>query len=312
MKQLRNHLLSAVDQVLDRPMASERHRNEAISLKKLLKGDGSWGTRKLILGWVIDTLRQTIELPPHRKATLAKIFESLANTNRVSHKKYQSYLGMLRFVSVAIPGSAGLFGALQLALKASNGNRVRINQSLRRHLDTFAALAASLSSRPTHLAEIVPQEPTLVGATDAAKAGMGGVYYDSDGTPYVWRQPFPDKVQRRLVSADNRSGTITNSDLEQAGLLAQVTIMTEHHSVRYATISNGLDNTPAVGRMTKGAVTSDGPAAHLCNFACQHQRLHRYCPITHFIPGVENVMADDASRLQHLSDTAFLDHFEQH
>ena len=49
-----------------------------MSLKKLLAGDGSWGTRKLILGWIIDSVRQTIELPPHRKETLHQIVTELA------------------------------------------------------------------------------------------------------------------------------------------------------------------------------------------------------------------------------------------
>ena len=78
-------------------------------------GDGSWATRKLILGWILDTIRQTIELPAHRKETLAEIFEELAQVKRVSAKKWRSYLGRLRFVSTAIPGSAGLFSALQWA-----------------------------------------------------------------------------------------------------------------------------------------------------------------------------------------------------
>jgi len=106
MKALRGHLLQVIDQVLSRPTAEEPHRNEAISLKKLLQGDGSWNTRKLILGWIVDTIRQTIELPPHRKETLAQIFEELSHVKRVNAKKWASYLGRLRFVSVAIPGSA--------------------------------------------------------------------------------------------------------------------------------------------------------------------------------------------------------------
>ena len=308
---LRGYLLDAVDQVLSKPLP-ESQRVEAVSLKKLLKGDGSWATRKVILGWILDTVRQTIELTPHRKLVLARLFEDLASTRRVSHKKWERYLGQLRFVSVAIPGSAGLFSALQLALTASKGNRIRITKALRSHINAFASLAASLSHRPTHLAEIVPQEPSALGATDAAKPGMGGIFYDHTGQPYVWRQPFPPDIQADLVSKDHLSGRITNSDLEQAALLAQVDVMCESTGFRYATYCNGTDNTPAASRITKGAVTSDGPAAHLCNYACMHQRHHRYCHEAFFLPGTSNVMADDASRLQALTDAAFLSHFEQH
>ena len=312
MKNLRQHLLHAIDEILAQPNLDEPHRNEAVSLKKLLKGDGSWATRKVILGWIIDTLRQTLELPAHRKETLAKIFTELAGCRRVSYKKWQKILGKLRFVSVAIPGSAALFCALQLALSKANGNRVRINRTLRAHIDTFAHLAASLCHRPTHLAEIVPQDPSLVGATDAAKAGMGGVFWDHTGRPFLWRVPFSPDVQARLVSTDNPTGSVTNSDLEHAGLIAQLEVQSTSHDTTYATICNLSDNTPAVSRVKKGAISSDGPGALLCGIACAHQRHHRYCHVASYIPGPANVMADDASRLQHLTDTALLSHFAQH
>jgi hypothetical protein len=311
MRKLRRHLLEAVDRVLAQP-GTEAHRNEAISLKKLRTGDGSWTTRKVVLGWVLDTIRQTMELPSHRKLLLANIFQDLQGREHISCKTWERYLGQLRFVSIAIPGSAGLFSALQLALTQAKGNWVRLNKSLRHHIATFASLAASLRERPTHLAEVVPQAPSFIGATDAAKVGMGGVYFDASGQGYVWRFPFPDDVQSQLVSKANPSGQVTNSDLEQAGLLAQVSVISHHHDVAYATLANGSDNTPAVSRITKGAVTSDGPAAHLCNYACAHQRQHRYhCHLAHFLPGEANVMADDPSRLQHLTNCAFLDHFQQ-
>ena len=312
MKALRQHLLHAIDQVLARPEVSPDQRLEAVSLKKLLKGDGSWGTRKVILGWIVDTVRQTIELPAHRKETLANIFQGLQGAKRVGHKRWQRILGKLRFVAQAIPGSAGLFSALQLALNRSDGNRVRVTKALRSHISAFARLAASLSNRPTHLAEIVPQEPTLLGATDAAKAGMGGVYFDADGQAFVWRHPFEEAIQDRLVSAANPAGTVTNSDLEHAGVIGQLSVQAENTDVEYATVRTGIDNTPAVSRVQKGAVSSEGPAAALCNIACMHQRLHRYCHQAGYLPGDANVMADDASRLQHLTDSAFLAHFEQH
>ena len=69
-----------------------------------------------------------------------------------------------------MPGAQGLFGALQLALNNATGNRVPVNRELKDHLCAFARLAADVGRRPTHLAEIVPQDPSYLGATDAAKA----------------------------------------------------------------------------------------------------------------------------------------------
>ena len=309
MKALRRSLWHAVDEVLAKPDEASTERPEAISLKKLARGDGSWCTRKEILGWIVDTLRQTLELPGHRKKELAELLDRLCKARRMSTKRYQKALGKLRFVAAAIPGAQGLFGALQLALNQASGDRIPVSRNLKDHLYAFARLAADLSRRPTHLAEIVPQDPSYLGATDAAKAGMGGVYYDGEGNPYVWRYPFPSKVQAALVSEDNPTGTVTNSDLEHTGMLAQVALIADRHPVQYTTIATFVDNTPADSRVRKKAVSSTGPAAKQCIFAAEHQRQHRYCHVSQYLPGEANVMADDASRLQHLTDSAFLSHF---
>jgi hypothetical protein len=95
MRKLRRHLLEAVDQVLAQP-CNESYRNEAISLKKLQTGDGGWTNRKVVLGWVLDTIRQTMELPPHRKLLLANIFQDLQGQKRISQKTWERYLGQLR------------------------------------------------------------------------------------------------------------------------------------------------------------------------------------------------------------------------
>ena len=70
---------------------------------------------------------------------------------------------------------------------------------------------------------------------------------------------------------DNLQGSITNSNLEHASLLGQVSLMVTTHDVTYATISNSSNNTPAVSHMCKGAMSSDGPTSFLCNLTCTHQ-----------------------------------------
>ncbi|MGL4807582.1 MAG: hypothetical protein ACRC4O_02450, partial [Giesbergeria sp.] len=263
-------------------------------------------------GWIIDSIRQTIELPPHRKQTLNTIFHELAGAKRISAKRWRSFLGKLCFVSVAIPGSAGLFSALQWVQNKAGVNRVRINSFVRSNVDTFARLAASLCTRPTHLAELVPELPLLLGATDAARHGMGGIYFDHTGCGHYWRLPFPADIQDALITADNPSGHITNSDLEYAAVLAQHDVMAHSHAVAHATLDTLCDNTPAVSRSRKGAVSSPGPASSLCQLASDHQRAYAYCSRVHYLPGPVNVMADDSSRLQRLSPTAFHSHLAQH
>ena len=63
----------------------------------------------------MDTLRQTLELPGHRKKELADLLDRLCKARRTSTKRHQKALGKLRFVVSAIPGVQGLFGALQFS-----------------------------------------------------------------------------------------------------------------------------------------------------------------------------------------------------
>ena len=74
----------------------------------------------------------------------------------------------------------------------------------------------------------------------------------------MWRFRFPEDIQANLVSQENPHGKVTNSDLEHAGLLAQVSLMVTTHDFHYATLANASDNTPSDSRVSHGAASSDG------------------------------------------------------
>ena len=80
-KQCRQHLrrlLHSIDEAfhpldnLDTP-----HRKHAPSLKKMKAGDANCDTHKVILGWIVDTVKGIITLPEHRHERLLEIFECL-------------------------------------------------------------------------------------------------------------------------------------------------------------------------------------------------------------------------------------------
>ncbi len=55
----------------------------------------------------------------------------------------------------------------------------------------------------------MPQSPSLLGTMDAAKPGMGGVYFDPSEQGYVWRHPFLDDVQADLVTTDHPNAHVS-------------------------------------------------------------------------------------------------------
>ena len=312
-----NHLrklLHAIDLVF-RPLdsADSPHRKHVPSLKKLLKGDAHLSTRKVVLGWLIDTVRQTLELPPHRIQRLQELFDSLRGKTRVSVKLWHKVLGELRSMAIGIPGSRGLFSLLQEGLRHTDKHRIKITPAMRHQLEDFEHLTQSLAERPTELSEIVPDHPVAVGPHDASGRGMGGVWLPatthSNIPPLLWRAKFPPTIQQRLVSTDNPDGDITNSDLELAGLLAQQDIIAQAVNCRGRTIVPLGDNIPSVVWHHKHSTTTTGAAAYLLRLNSIHQRHFRYVSKASYIPGPANQMADDCSRLWHLSDSQLLAHF---
>ena len=311
-ERVRSTIFHSVDDVL-RPNSEydSVHRSEPISLSKLAKGDAKWATRKVLLGWIVDTVAETVELPEHRRLRLLEILDGLRKRRRVSTKEWHKSLGELRSMILAIPGGRGLFSTLQTGFTQSDTHRIRLNKPMQDALSDFHHLALDLGSRPTRLGEIVPDLPVAVGTADASGRGMGGTWHAADPSlsPLVWRETFPPHIQSELVSTANPRGSITNSDLELAGQMAHLDILAQHYDCRERTVSTLTDNISARSWQRKGSTTTLGPAAYILRLQALHQRHHRYLNQSDYIPGPANAMADDASRLWHLSDTAFLAHF---
>ena len=314
---VRTTLFNTIDSVF-RPLDltdNQPSRKEPISVKKLHKGDARWTTRKPILGWIIDTVAATIELPPHRADRLHHILQTLLQRRRVSLNSWQKMVGELRSMVLALPGGRGLFSTLYTCFAdRPTDSRVRISKPIRDALRDLHTLALDLQHRPTRIGEIVDTLPVAYGTADASGLGMGGIWLSPDPafTPILWRMAFPPSVLSRLITAEHPTGTITNSDLELAGQIGTQDILAQQYDCRERTIAVFTDNMAARAWQRKGSHTTLGPSAYLLRLLSLHTRHYRYRPTFDYLPGPVNVMADDASRLFHLSDDQLLTHFHLH
>jgi hypothetical protein len=195
-------LLHSLDEIF-RPKDAQDppQRKDVPSLKKFRQGDACYATRKVLLGWIADATLGVLTLPAHRYARLLAIFDELRGLCRVSLTKWYKVLGELRSMTLALPGGHGLFSLLQSGLKDRDKHRIRITPAIQAQLADFEHLARDLGSRPTRLSEIVPDLPVALGASDAAKPGMGGVWFPA--TTHSRLQPieprFPLMFSNRLV-----------------------------------------------------------------------------------------------------------------
>jgi len=89
-RMVRRILMHTLDEIF-RPLSPTDgpHHKEPMSVKKLEQGNGAWQTRKILLGWLINSIRHTLKLPPHQIACLESIFNELRGLRRISVKHWQ-------------------------------------------------------------------------------------------------------------------------------------------------------------------------------------------------------------------------------
>ena len=189
---------------------------------------------------------------------------------------------------------------IQRALSQAGTDRAWLSPAFHRKIADWKMLADQTVDRPTHLPEIVRPERTHMGLCDASGLGAGGVWLDPSplGKDLVWRYPWPEDIISDLVSSTNRERAITNSDLELAALvLHDATLLAAVPETRLAVPCSGSDITPTVSWRTKEASMINPVVADLLRLCPIHSR--QFFLNTSFFhhPGINNLMADDASCL---------------
>jgi hypothetical protein len=286
-------------------------RKEPISVSKLDKQDAAWQGLKCCLGWDYAAHSKNLLVASHRHEKATASLTDALSQKRASLQSWQSLIGQLRSLVPGIPGSEGQFSLLQEALVTRNEGRIKIDATVREQLRTFQDLLAD--DRPAHIKELIPGDPARIGACDAAKTGMGGVWFTHEGKALLWGQPFADDIQKRLVSYKsykNPRGDITNSDLELAGTVIHQHVLGQHASVTGETAYTLCNNMPAVSWQAKaGSTTTGKSAAYLLRLGAFVQKEQRCNHKINHISGEDNRMADDASQLWTLSDSQLLNYF---
>ncbi|CAJ1944687.1 unnamed protein product, partial [Cylindrotheca closterium] len=116
---------------------------------------------------------------------------------------------------------------------------------------------------------------------------------------------------KEVISDHNLTGKLTNSDLELEGTVLHHFVLGKTAQVEGETTYTGCDNTPAVSWRTKGSSTSRKAKARILRLAAGLQREQRAHHRIGHLSGTNNRMADDASRLWHLSDAKFISYFNR-
>jgi hypothetical protein len=285
------------------PPAVTKHQDgkKAILASKLLKGDGIFESKKDMIGFSFDGIKQTVHLPPAKATAYIRETHCILHRKSVPLKILQGVVGKLRHVFIILPATRGFFTPINSAMKGSPKHIILgAHSKVRAALKDLCTLLCILASRPTHVRELVPDMPHYVGNHDVAAEGAGGVWFSlvDNMPPVVWQAAFPHDIASEVVSDGNPEGRLTNSNLELVAEVMAVGIaLVVAPKVKHVPLGTICDNTPTVSWIEKMASKAIGPTAgHLlrglavmlhCNEAGQLK--------TVYVPGVDNVMADMAS-----------------
>ena len=84
-----------------------------------------------------------------------------------------------------------MLSVLMAALPTNPVSRVVVTPGITRCLQMWHDRIYNVNDTPVHYKEIVPSPPTTFGTHDACPKGLGGVFFGTDGTPFVWVWAVP-------------------------------------------------------------------------------------------------------------------------
>jgi hypothetical protein len=180
---------------------------------------------------------------------------------------------------LSFPGDQGLFSTLQERLcNPDTKSRLRLSTSVHSFLDDFRCLTATMSERPTKIAELLPQAPLTIGTTDASGTGMGGIHFipQPGGSIQLCLccQLIPTELNTRLVTDANPIGDITTSNLELAATITHDDVLAHYVNIWERTTNNLHENKAAVYWKRKGSTTTSNAASYILHLQALHQRFH--------------------------------------
>jgi hypothetical protein len=285
----------------------EVEQEDPISLKKLLQGEGSWDVVKDILGFVFDGSNKTIWLTDgKRDALLATMKGWLRSTRKnarfgVPFHEFRSIMYKVRHAFLAIPAGKGLLSPFYKILgKAPPVVFLRRQRKLYDAVLECMVFLRESGSAPTPCRSLVVAWPDVVCVTDASSFGVGGIIIGENVAlpPTVFRMQWPAEITRAVQSGQNPQGTITNSDLELAGLLLLFLVLesvvgdlANMHVALYS------DNSPSVHWVQRLASKSSQVAMQLIRALALRLQVTKASPLTTLhIAGQDNAMTDVPSR----------------
>ncbi len=258
-----------------------------------------------MLGFNFDGKQKTMWLEEEKCAKLLTILHGwlwVGSLNRgIPFEEFESVIAKVQHALTALPGSWGLLSPCnRLLQKRPPVVYFHRNKSLHAAISNCRTVLRESMSRPMRCRKLVAGWPDFIRVVNASSHGVGGVIIGklSECPPTVFRLQLPPDFTENVTSKSNPRGTMTNSDLELAGLVL-LWLMMEHVCGPLAEKCIALfsKNSPTVSWVQQMACRSSLVAEQLIHVLTLRFNLQNVCPITTLhITGDQNSMTDIPSR----------------
>ena len=265
-------------------------RDPALSAVKLaaeLQPD----TSKLVLGWLIDTIRFRIYLPVEKCLDWSRDIRALVTKGIVRTKELESTIGRLNHAGHILPLARYFLPRLRYRLQmCKKWGKQQLAQWDIEDLHLWLEMLKHASQEGVSINNVTFTIPTHVGTTDACETGMGG--YMDDGT--AWRYQLPYDLH----------GIFTINLLEFMAAIINIWLLLQR-TKKGLKIMNWTDSSSALGWLhhsTFNPVTQpmhDIIARHLANILLDHDSTL----YSQHVAGKQNAIADSLSRDTHIPDS---------
>lgn len=297
--QISRAMLHGVHAIFPPPTITGHNGHDPIAENKLNNGDGTWEFQKEILGWILEGLNGTIQLPLKKCKDICILLRKIMKKKRVTLNEFQKLAGKLLHAAMGIPGGKSLFTPIDMAMSGSP-DFINMSPVLCQCLEDWRCLVQNLAKSPTSVLQLVVCPPAYISYTDACRLGAGGVWCSGTSAlkPFLWKVEWPVDIQNELITDDNPDGSITINDLELAGaLLGLLALEARGVDLMYKHLATFCDNMTTVVWGYKLRTSKSRIAGYLLRFlGLRINALKASSMIPHHIAGVLNIMADIISR----------------
>ncbi len=193
-------------------------------------------------------------------------------TAGIPFKDFKLVMAKLWHAFTCIPAEVGLLSPCNRILKLHPAFvYLHKNRKVLIAIKSCGSLLRESTVAPTQCRKLTCGWPDYIGIVDASSYGVGGVVFGelSVCTPTVFRWQWPEDIHANIKTLQNRTGTISNLDLEMAGLLMLWLVIERgmrpasgkaYHIILQQLPVNRLGNTPCVKMIYGGGTSHSSPS----------------------------------------------------